>query len=198
VSDRVTVMYALTNGIQQTEDFNDFKSNQVAGIIKPMPALTWTVNYYFGQEQPDNGQPEAPNGFVRVFDSYVTYTPTDRTTVGLDVNYVTNQIVSSDPSTSLQGIGAYARYQVTPPFAVGLRWERLDDEGLFGGIDQVLQELTATAEWKAADGFLLRGEFRRDWSNMQFFPESGGGTREHQNTALVGLVWWLGNKTGGW
>ena len=35
VSDKVTVMYMLTNGIQQTEDFNDFKSNHVTAIVKP-------------------------------------------------------------------------------------------------------------------------------------------------------------------
>jgi hypothetical protein len=198
VSDKITLMYMLTNGIQQTEDFNDFKSNHVTGIIKPVPSITWTVSYYFGQEQADGGLPEGPDGFFRVFDTYVTYTANDRTTLGLDINYTTNEVESSGPSTSLQGIGAYARYQFTPPFAIGVRWERLDDEGLFGGIDQVLQELTATAEWKLADGFLVRGEVRSDWSNESFFPKSGGDTSKHQNTALIGLVWWLGNKTGSW
>ena len=31
-----------------------------------------------------------------------------------------------------------------------------------------------------------------------FFPVHDGGTSTHQQTALVGLVWWIGNKTGGW
>ena len=44
-------MYMLTNGIQQTEDFNDYKSNHFTAIIKPVSALTWTTSYYFGQEQ---------------------------------------------------------------------------------------------------------------------------------------------------
>ena len=51
-----------------------------------------------------------------------------------------------------------------------MRYERLDDEGLFGGIDQVLQEITATLEYKFADGFLVRGEYRRDWSNGRSSP----------------------------
>ena len=80
-----------------------------------------------------------------------------------------------------------------------MRYERLDDEGLFGGIDQVLQEVTATAEYKFADGFLLRAEFRRDWSNERFFTgPTPDDRRDHQNTALVGLVWWFGTKTGAW
>ena len=56
------------------------------------------------------------------------------------MNYVTNEVNKADPELSLQGIGAYARYQVTPPAALAVRYERLDDEGLFGGIDQVLHE----------------------------------------------------------
>ena len=36
VNDKVTVMYMLTNGIQQTEDFNDFKSNHFTAIVKPI------------------------------------------------------------------------------------------------------------------------------------------------------------------
>jgi hypothetical protein len=199
VHDKVTLMYMLTNGIQQTEDFNDFKSNHVVGILEPIDSLTWTVNYYFGQEQPDGGQPEGPDGLFRVFDTYVAYTATPKLSVGLDVNYVTSEVNKADPALSLQGIGAYARYQVNEPAALSVRYERLDDEGLFGGIDQVLQEVTATAEYKLADGFLVRGEFRRDWSNERFFtgPEPGD-PREHQNTLLVGLVWWFGNKQGAW
>jgi hypothetical protein len=199
VHDKVTVMYMLTNGIQQTEDFNDFKSNHFTGIIEPIDAVTWTVNYYFGQEQPDDGEPGGPDGFFKVLDTYATYAATSALSFGFDVNYVTNEVNKSDEALSLQGTGVYARYQLSDPAAVALRYERLDDEGLFGGIDQVLHGLTATAEYKFADGFLARGEFRRDWSNRSFFTGSEpDDLREHQNTFLVGLVWWFGNKRGAW
>jgi hypothetical protein len=200
VNDKVSLLYMLTNGIQQTEEFNDFKSNHIAAIVKPAPAVTWTVNYYFGQEQADNGEPGGPDGFFRVFDTYVTVTPTSALTLGLDANYVTNEVNAGDPSLSLQGIGTYARYQLTGQSAVGLRYERLDDEGLFGGIDQVLHEATFTLEHKLAEGFILRGEFRRDWSNEVFFPGPGGSgdLRRHQNTALIGGIWVVGNKSGTW
>jgi Putative beta-barrel porin-2, OmpL-like. bbp2 len=199
VSDRVTVMYVLTNGIQQTEDFNDFKSNHFAAIVKPHEKVTWTTSYYFGQEQPDGGAPAGPDGFFRVFDSYATVAVTPELSVGADVNFVTNQVDDTSPSVSLQGLGFYGRYQATAPAALSVRYERLDDEGLFGGIDQVLQEFTATAEYKAADGFLVRAEFRRDWSNASFFPgPEPGEVRPHQNTLLVGLVFTVGNKAGAW
>jgi hypothetical protein len=199
VSDQVSLLYMLTNGIQQTEDFNNFKSNHVAAIVKPAGSVTWTTNYYFGQEQPDGALPDGPDGFFRVFDSYVAYTATPKLSFGLDANYVTNEVNKSDDALSLQGTGVYARYQPSGPVALSVRYERLDDEGLFGGIDQVLQEITATAEYKFADGFLVRGEFRRDWSNERFFtgprPDD---PRTDQNTFLIGLVWWFGNKPGAW
>ncbi|MEP7118176.1 MAG: outer membrane beta-barrel protein [Acidobacteriota bacterium] len=199
VSDQVTVIYMLTNGVQQTEDFNDFKSNHVVAIIKPTSALTWTVNYYAGQEQPDGGAPRGPDGYFKVFDTYVAYTATPALSFGLDANYVTNQVTKAGDPLALQGTALYARYQLSTPAALSLRYERLDDDGLFGGIDQVLHEVTATAEYKLADGFLVRGELRRDWSNERFFtgpvPDD---RRRYQNTALVGLVWWFGNKQGAW
>jgi Putative beta-barrel porin-2, OmpL-like. bbp2 len=200
VHERVSLLYMLSNGIQQTEDFNDFKSHHVATVLKPTGRVTWVVNYYFGQEQPDGGEPGGPDGFFKVFDTNLAVSATSRLAFALDVNYVTNEISANADSTSLQGLGAYARYQMTDAAAVGVRYERLDDQGLFGGIDQVLQETTLTTEYRLAEGFLVRAEFRRDWSNEPFFPGRLGGVdlRRGQNTALVGGVWWFGNEPGAW
>jgi hypothetical protein len=200
VNEKVSLLYMLTNGIQQTEEFNDFKSNHVAAIVKPVASVTWTVNYYFGQEQSDNGEPGGPDGFFRVFDTYVSFAPTAALSFGLDINHVTNEVTSADPSLSLQGLALYGRYRLTSPFAIGVRYERLDDEGLFGGIDQLLQEATITAEHKLSAQFILRGEFRCDRSNMPFFRGRLGSDdlRQHQNTLLVGGIWVVGNKTGVW
>ena len=86
-----------------------------------------------------------------------------------------------------------------PPGALSARYEYINDSGgLFGGIEQKLQEVTVGVEHKVADGFLARGEFRRDWSNESFFPAHDGQTRTGQNTILVGLVWWFGGKQGAW
>lgn len=199
VNDRVTLLYMLTNGINQTEDFNDFKSNHVAAIVKPNDRVTWTINYYVGQEQPDAGEPAGPDGFFRVFDTYASFTATPELSFGVDLNYTTNEVLKADSPLSLQGLGAYARYQASPTGAFSLRYERLDDEGLFGGIEQVLQELTLTAEYKFADGFVARAEWRRDWSNQAFFtgPEPGD-LRGQQTTLMAGLIWWFGNKKGPW
>jgi hypothetical protein len=50
-----------------------------------------------------------------------------------------------------------------------------------------------------ADGFLLRAEWRRDFSNQPFFlTRAPGQLKKEQNTATVGMLWWFGSNTGSW
>jgi hypothetical protein len=95
---------------------------------------------------------------------------------------------------------AYLRYQLTPKWAFAGGAEYLSDRGgLFNGTNQALKETTATAEYKLADGFLVRGEWRRDFSNVPFFfTDESGVLKSHQNTSTLGMVWWLGRKQGAW
>lgn len=94
ISDTLTVMYMLTNGAQQTEDFNNFKSNHFTAIVKPAQSVTWTTSYYFGQERADNGQPDGPDGWFRVFDTQAAVEPTDALSLALDVTHVSNALYS--------------------------------------------------------------------------------------------------------
>lgn len=195
VHDRVTLMGTLTNGVQQTEEFNDFKSVQVSATVKPIDRLSWTLNGYVGREQPDAGLPDGPDGTFRVFDTYATYTASERLSLGLDVNHTSNAPTAAAPSLSLVGLGAYLRFAATLATAIGVRYEHIDDEGLFGGIAQVLDEVTLTAERRLADGLLFRAEYRHDWSNRRVFA-SDDGLERRQPTVLVGAIWWFGNKSG--
>ena len=152
-TDKVTLMYMLTNGIQQTEDFNDYKSNHFTAIIKPVPALIWTTSYYFGQEQQQPTDEDAgPDGFFTVFDTYAACTLNDRTTLGLNVNYVTNRVTQADPKGDLFGLGAYGRYQVTPAAALAVRYERVDDDG-----GALRRDRSASAGSHADRGVQVRG-----------------------------------------
>jgi hypothetical protein len=75
----------------------------------------------------------------------------------------------------------------------------LSDRGaLFSGLTQALKEHTLTAEYKFGEGFLLRGEYRRDYSNLPFFlTDFPDVLKKEQNTATLGLIWWFG-KEGSW
>ncbi len=225
VNDKLTLMYHLMNGAQQSEDFNDFKSQHLALIVTPSKRVTTQINYYVGREQrvrtsilnptfpvlptqpglsPVEIRP-APNGRFHILDAYATLNVTDRLTLAFEGDYVINRTFRNFPPSRVTGGVAYARYQFTQGFALASRFEYFSDnlsdfnESLFSGFDQALKEITLTAEYKFGAGFLLRGEYRRDWSNIPFFlTDTPGVFKKEQNTATLGLVWWWGRKKGTW
>ncbi len=216
----INFTYMLSNGAQQTEDFNGFKSQQFAFVLKPQKTLTWNVNYYFGQEQRDvvallnPGLPAeathpglpisninpVPAGREHIFDSYVIWKATPDWTLAAEGDYVISRVFSNSPPQRVSGGAAYVRYQVTPKVAVASRAEYMSDRGgLFTGVTQALKEATITYEYKFADGFLARAEWRRDFSNQPFFlADLPNVFKKEQTTATLGLLWWFGQKQGAW
>jgi Putative beta-barrel porin-2, OmpL-like. bbp2 len=219
VNDKFALMYHLMNGVQQSEDFNKFKSQEVSLILTPNKKVTWQVNYYVGREQRDLApqlnptfaslptQPGLSTDFIRpeprgrfhALDTYVTWLVTDKLTLMAEADYVINRVQEFSAPSRVTGGAAYARYQFTPKFALAGRAEYLSDRGgLFSGVTQALKETTITADYKLPDGFLMRGEWRRDFSNQPFFlTDAPGALKKDQNTATLGLVWWFG-KEGSW
>lgn len=225
VNEKLTATYYLINGINQSEDFNAWKSQAVLLTFKPTSRITAQANYFNGQEgrvrtsilnptfpvlptqpglSPIEIRPE-PDGRTHILDAYATLNATDRLTFAFQGDYVINRVFQNSPPSRVWGGAAYARYQFSPGFALASRFEYLSDrlsdrgESLFSGLDQALKEITMTAEYKFGDGFLLRGEYRRDWSNRPFFLTAAPGVlKKEQNTATLGLVWWFGRKQGSW
>ena len=219
-NDKFTATYWLVNGANQSEDFNGFKSQAALLTFKPTKRITAQANYYVGQEQrvrtsilnptfpvlptqpglsPVEIHPEA-RGRFHVLDAYATFNVTDKLTFALEGDYVINRVFRNSPPLRVTGGVAYARYQFTPHFAMAGRFEYLSDRGaLFSGLTQALKEHTLTAEYKFGEGFLLRGEYRRDYSNLPFFlTDLPDVLKKEQNTATLGLVWWWGRKKGAW
>ena len=219
-SDAVSLTYAVVNGVQQTEDFNGFKSQMMFLTLRPKKTVRWNINYHGGQEQRDAvpvlnpgfpigaTQPglsatpisPTPNGWLHIFDSYVTWTATPKLTLAAEGDYVINRVFSHSAPTHVDGGAGYVRYQLTPKVALATRAEYLSDHGgLFSGVTQALKETTLTYEYKFAEGFLMRTEWRRDFSNAPFFrADTAGILKKEQNTATLGLVWWFGRKQGPW
>jgi hypothetical protein len=142
----------------------------------------------------------APNGWFHAFDSYATWTPTGKLTLAAEGDYVINRVHSHSAPAHVDGGAAYVRYQVTPKVGLAARAEYLSDRGgLFSGTTQALKETTLTYEYRFTDGFLVRTEWRRDFSNQPFFlSDQTAVFKKDQNTATIGLVWWMGRKQGSW
>jgi hypothetical protein len=224
VNDRFTLNYWVVNGTNQVEATNGFKDELFGFTAKPVKTLSWTVNYYLGQEHPDRivvpptspipVQPglsfeaisPAPNGRTHIFDGYATWQATPKWTLALEGDYFIQRLwqnaapgESSAPS-HVDGGAAYIQYQMTSKLAAATRAEYMSDRGgLFSGLPQALKENTFTFDYKLADGFLMRYEWRRDFSNRpSFLSDRQGVLNKDQNTATLGLVWWWGRKEGAW
>jgi hypothetical protein len=220
VNDRIGINYWLVNGANQTEDFNGFKDQLVGFTAQPHKSVTWQFNYFLGQEHPDvryflNGAPpglptqqgvpfqpivQPPTGRLHIFDTYATWHASPKLTFAGEFDWVLQRLFKSSLPDHTAGGAAYVRYQFTPRVALAGRAEYLTDRGgLFSGATQALKEATITADYKFAEGFLMRGEWRRDASNQPFFfSDTPGLLKKRQDTALVGLIWWFGAKDGAW
>ncbi len=214
VTKKLTATYWLVNGVQQSDDFNNSKSQAILLTYKPTEKVILQGNYYVGREQRDQNLVDentpvnfdvtrgriTPKGRFHVLDAYATFLLSDKTTLAFEGDYVINRVNRRDSPARVTGGVAYLRHQFTPKFAVAGRGEYLSDRGgLFSGVTQALKEVTLTGEYKFAEGFLLRGEYRRDWSNQPYFLTNDFNIlKKEQNTATLGFVWWFGRKQGAW
>src|SRR5262249_28452681 len=177
INNKLNVTYWLVNGIQQSEDFNGFKSQALLINIKPAKSVSWNVNYYTGIEgeavvpilnpgrptlptQPGlSTQPvtPAPRGRLHIFDTYVGWSATSRLTLAAEGDYVINRLQTFSAPAHVIGGALYGRYQFTPRFAVAARAEYLSDRGgLFSGGTQAPKETTPAPGHKIARGVLVR------------------------------------------
>ena len=224
VNKNLALNYWVVNGTNQTEPTNGFKDELFGFVVTPNKNINWTVNYYLGQDHPDATsvstcgpvpvQPglcfqkisPAPDGKLHIFDSYVSWQSTPKLLLQLEGDYVIERLWanaspghSSAPSHTTGG-AAYAKYQLTPRTYIGGRGEYLSDRGgLFSGVTEALKEVTATYDFTVANGFEMKYEYRRDWSNQPIFLTSAQNVfSKDQNTATVGVIWWFGRKQGPW
>lgn len=220
VTPKINVAYWLVNGANDTEDLNGFKSQAFLFTLKPASTLTWTVNYYFGQEGRDvlptlnPGLPTAPtqpglpvanitpapNGREHIFDTYATWQVTPKLSLVGEADYVLNRTVRQQQPPRVVIGGLTAKYVLPHNSSVGARTEYFDDRGgLFSGTTQALKEATFVVDHTFAGGFTAKAEYRRDWSNQRFFLSDTPGSLLHaQTTATLGLVYWWGMKQGSW
>jgi Putative beta-barrel porin-2, OmpL-like. bbp2 len=222
-NDKFTANYWIDNGTNQSEPTNGFKDELFGFGLQPAKSVSWTTNYYLGQEHPDTVaaanctvpvQPglclapitPAPNGKLHIFDSYASWTVTPKLTLAAEGDYVIQrEWVNAAPGESsapshVDGGAAYAQYQLIPRGAIAARTEYLSDRGgLFSNQTQALKEVTGTWKYNLTDNFDAFLEYRRDWSNRPYFVTNNpAAPSTHQDTALLGLVWWYGGKQGSW
>jgi hypothetical protein len=176
LSDQITGMLMVANGWDVVKDNNDGKTvgAQLIGTFGPATAY---LNYVGGPEQMAND-----SDFRHVIDVVAVVKATEALTLGV------NGDVGFEAGTSWSGTALYAKYDVTPGFALAARGEVFDDpDGVRTGTAQTLIEGTLSPSLKLGDNLVMRGDLRVDRSDQQSFMTSDA-TSSHQVTVAVNAI----------
>jgi hypothetical protein len=187
VNSKVALSGMVVNGWNATGDNNAGKSFGGGLTLTPVSKLTIIQNVLVGPEQADNTDD------IRTYsDTNVAVTATDKVTAGL--NYVYAKDSGLGDSINWQGVALYLRGQVTDTFALSPRFEWFDDaDGFASGAAQTLKEFTMTGEIKHSQGLIFRAEYRRDWSDENFFTKNRRAV-DNQNTFTLAFVYAFSSK----
>lgn len=199
----VPVTKTWTAGLQVVNGWNNVVDNNGGVTIGLTSALTkpkyaWALNYYTGPENADTQK-----GYRNLIDTTLTLTPTAKFNAYINYDYGQNHTPSSvageetvpAESPHWQGVAFAAHEQVTAKSALTGRVEYFDDnQGFSTGSAQALKEFTGTYEYKCVAGLLGRVEYRRDWSNQDFFHKGDTEMVGAQSTLTVAFIAFFGPK----
>jgi hypothetical protein len=180
--DKFTVAGFVVNGWNNVVDNNAGKTVGIQTIVKPIGRLTLIQNYMVGNELADG------NAARYLVDGIATLDVSSR--LSFMANYDYGMDRQSQARVRWQGAALYARITPVSGFRISPRVEWFQDaNGFMTGTTQTLKEATLTADIVFNENLFLRGEYRRDWSDESVFEFANSGTRTHQNTVTVGVVY---------
>ena len=187
-NDKVTLGGYVVNGWNNVTDNNSAKTYGVQALVKPTAPASIVLNYMGGPEQTDNA-----DDWRHLFDATLTYAVNDKVSVMGNYDYGHDKVSRAD--VTWQGVALYAKAQVNPNCAFIPRFEYYDDSdgGFTTGAAQKAKEFTFTAEVKHSQGLIMRVEYRRDWSDIDFFTKNRR-PRDNQNTLSVGFIYAFSTK----
>lgn len=188
VNDKFSFAGYVVNGWNNVIENNTGKTVGLQATIKPTPSVTIVQNYMGGPEQAGNN-----DDWRHLSDTTLTVTATPR--VSAIVNYDFGREKAGRSTVEWQGIAAYLKLQANDVFALVPRFEWLDDkDGFMTGGSQKVKEVTVTAEVKQSSGMIMRLEFRRDFSDEDFFLKEASDIVKNQSTFTIGFVYAFSSK----
>jgi hypothetical protein len=185
VTERLSASLFLVNGWDNALDNNRSKSVGAQIVLTPARGTSLLLNYLGGAER------DSTSDLRHVIDVVGVYKPTDRVSFGMNLDYgMEAKALPTGDDATWKGLAGYARVGISGPFAVSARAELLDDpDGYRTGVDQQLEELTLTPEWRPAPNFMLRMDIRTDRSNHEVFERRGEpASRKTQNTISLNAL----------
>lgn len=195
LSDEFTGRVMLVNGWNNSVDNNSGKSLGYQGAWAPNDKFSLVGSFIHGPEKDDLNE-----GYRNYYSFNSSITPNDHVAVMFNVDGGWENFADPLSATPLSGndkwygFGAYLRLAMNQQWAFSQRYEWFNDEDAWAtGTAQTLQEYTATLEFKPRHDFITRLEYRRDWSNANFFNRGNElASVKDQDTLLLGIVWVFG------
>jgi hypothetical protein len=188
VNDKVSVTGFLLNGWNNVIENNGAKTVGVSVGIKPNDKTGLFFNYLVGDEWADDDD----GGVRNLFDVVGSFAVTDKVSLLGQFDYGRDSFEGDD--LNWYGIGLAMKYQADENWAFSPRYEwYVDDDGFTTGLEQTLQSLTLTGEYKAEGGLITRFEFRNDFSDEDFFVK-GDGLKSNQPTLSVAFIYAFSSK----
>ena len=186
----------LVNGWNNVEDNN---AGKTVGFTTALTTskINWSNVYYVGNEKTDTvgGVHVRAPGIRHFYDTVIGINPNGKVSglvnfdIGTDKNPDGRNNTFYGYSIAMRALGG-EHFALSPRFD----WYK-DRDGFITTVPQTMREFTITADWKWAEGFLSRFEYRRDWSSQPFYDRGNEAmSAKSMNTLLAGVVVYFGPK----
>ncbi len=198
----VPVSSKFSAGVQLVNGWNNVEDNNAGKTVGFTTALTtskinWSNVYYVGNEKTDTvgGVHVRAPGIRHFYDTVIGINPNGKVSglvnfdIGTDKNPDGRNNTFYGYSIAMRALGG-EHFALSPRFD----WYK-DRDGFITTVPQTMREFTITADWKWAEGFLSRFEYRRDWSSQPFYDRGNEAmSAKSMNTLLAGVVVYFGPK----
>ena len=198
-SDRISGAFMLTNGCDAVTRLNGGVTFGGQLAVATSKTTTLTFNFLHGPERPHNSHDQRG-----LYEIVGTWKVLPRLSLAFDGLYADEDHAATNGSDAIwKGLAGFTKYNLTKAFSLAFRGEVFADiGGSRTGTSQTLRGFTLTPEYdlpatfsrirhafKRADGkFVLRGEFRKDFSDQNTF-RLGTGFTNHQFTTAANVIY---------
>lgn len=180
-AEQLTLGLYVVQGWDNVHDNNDAKTLGYAVTYTPNDKVSLTLNHMHGPEQKNDESNQR-----HLVDFIASYKPRKDLTLSINLDHgweenaatVTEGDLTKQEGATWRGVAGYVKYEPRDWLAFALRAEWFSDEdGVRTGRSQELKEVTLSMDFKWK-GFIIRPEYRRDWSNRRVFEHDKSSSQD--------------------